>query len=78
MEYERIIVRLVDWLPPGASEFVVRTFDDGEYYFTIFLNQNASSERLIQAYDHALAHITAGDFDRDGDVQQIETVRHAS
>ena len=77
MEYERIIVRLVGWMPPGVTELVTKSCDGGEDYYTIFLNQNASQERIIKAYDHAIQHIEGKDFEEAGSVQQIETLRHA-
>lgn len=77
MEYEKIIIRLVDWMPPGVTELVVKSCDCGEDYFTIFLNQEASSERLLAAYDHAIKHIEKGDLSCSNDVQMIEAMRHA-
>lgn len=77
MEYERIVVRLVPWMPPGVNELVAKSCDGGEDYFTIFLNQNASQEKLIAAYNHAIRHIEGKDFEEAGSVQQIETLRHA-
>lgn len=77
MEYERIVVRLVGWMPPGVTEIVAKSCDGGEDYYTVFLDQKASQERLVAAYDHAIRHIEAGDLERGGNVQELELRRHA-
>lgn len=47
--------------------------EDGS--FTIFINRNLCEYKRIEAFHHALAHITNQDFEKF-DVQEIESAAH--
>lgn len=49
--------------------------EDGSY--TIFINSNLCEYKRIEAFHHALSHITHQDFEKY-DVQEIESAAHAS
>ena len=69
-----INVQLIDFGVTSINE-VVRHNDDDSY--TILLNSRQASNRLKDAYEHALGHIGRGECDiRDGLVQNIETIAH--
>ena len=69
-----VYVHLVDFGITSADE-VVRENSDGSY--TILLNSRQASNRLHEAYNHAMEHILSGDLDNDHlNVQKIESIRH--
>lgn len=72
-----IKVFLVDWLTSSVNEVVTCSCESDGDFFTIFLNRNLPDDKLIEAYNHALAHIESGDFYLRGNVNEIETERHA-
>lgn len=74
MEYIRI--HLID-LPPRIHGLTVYKFDDGDAFFTVFLNSRLSDEMIRAAYDHEIEHINAGDFDSMHPVDELEGIRHA-
>lgn len=61
---------LVD-LPAGVSEMVTPCLGG----YTIYIDSALTFEGRVKAYDHAMYHITHGDFDKT-DVQQIESKAH--
>ena len=66
-------VFLVDFRVPGR-EMVVPN-EDGSY--TILINAKLSQDGQIMAYQHAMNHISGGDFEKS-DVQIIEATAHGS
>lgn len=63
-------------LPCSIPAYVAeKTDSDGEYY-TIFLNNNCSEERIRKAVEHELKHITNDDFCSKCDIDTIEKERH--
>lgn len=68
-----IFVRYLD-MDVNVSEHIVQN-SDGSY--TIFLNSRLSRERLQEAYEHAVSHITNCDFEKT-DAQKIEYDAHFS
>lgn len=70
---------ILDNLPHSIGAFVV--CDGCDDFYTIVLNSRFSYEMQRQAYEHEMAHIINGDFNRDPygeeiDVSQIEKERH--
>lgn len=71
---QTINVQLLDFGVTSINELVRHNDDDS---YTILLNSRQASNRLKDAYKHALGHISNGECDtRDGLVQSIETVAH--
>ena len=68
-----IYIYLID-LPPCVNESVVSGIDS----FTVYINQNLSESKRLEAYNHAMKHIEMGHFDIscDKDVQEIEYEAH--
>lgn len=64
---------LVNFSTPG-KEMVVQN-EDGSY--TILINAKLSQDGQLKAYQHALNHISNGDFEKS-DVQNIELQTHES
>lgn len=60
-------------LPNTIKSFVVSTPDG---YFTICLNQNLSHAQNMKSYDHEVAHIMNGDYDKKCSVDIIEFRAH--
>lgn len=58
---------------PNLQKEMVVPNEDGS--FTILINAKHSTEQQAAAYDHAMEHIQAGDFQKK-DVQQIEHTAH--
>ena len=61
-------------LPSGVDEMVMPCLDG----YTVYINENLSKEKQIEAYNHALSHIRNGDFDYDNyeNVHTVETRAH--
>ena len=71
---EVINVQLVDFKITSSNE-LVRHNDDGSY--TVLLNSRQASNRLKDAYKHAIGHIERGECDERSDsVQNIEMKAH--
>ena len=68
-----INVQVFDFGITSSNEFV-RHNEDGSY--TICLNARQASNRLKDAYDHAMSHIKEGDFESDMSADEIESKRH--
>jgi len=68
-----INVQVFDFGITSSNEFV-RHNEDGSY--TICLNARQASNRLRDAYAHALDHIREGDFESDLTADEIESKRH--
>ncbi len=64
-------VYLINFPVPGRE--LVTENEDGSY--TILINARLSDKGRLQAYEHALRHIEAGDFE-GGSVQEIEARAH--
>ncbi len=62
-------------MDPLVREHVISN-PDGTY--TIFINDCLSHDRKLEAYAHALLHIKKGDFDRNIDVDAIESEAHCA
>lgn len=71
-----IKIFLVD-LPPRIHGLTVYKFDDGDAFYTIFLNSRLNDEMLRKTYDHEIEHINAGDFESMYPADQLEAIRHA-
>lgn len=65
-------VCLVDF-PCRGEEMVVPNEDNS---YTVIINSRLSKEKQMEAYMHAMRHITGNDFEKF-DVQQIESEAHA-
>ena len=65
-------VRLLPFHNPKFHEAVSEN-EDGSY--TVIINANMASNKVREAYDHALRHINGGDFEK-ADVQEIEHEAH--
>lgn len=63
-------------MPEGVKGFVIKTFDEGEDYYTIVLNPRYNREQNLRTYMHELDHIEGGDLDRHGNPGFIETLCH--
>lgn len=58
--------------PVPGKEMVIPN-DDGSY--TVFINSRLNWETQMDAYAHAMKHITGEDFKKES-VQEIETLAH--
>lgn len=58
--------------PNSGNEMVIKN-EDGSY--TILINAKLSNQGRIEAYEHALRHITNEDFEKEN-VQEIESATH--
>ena len=65
-------VYLLDFHSNKINEAVIPN-EDGTY--TILINARMASNKLLEAYKHALNHIKNNDFAKD-DVQSIESNAH--
>ena len=64
-------------MPSHVKGMVVKSFDDGEDYYTIVINSRLGREEQLEAYRHETRHLDQNDFDRTGwSVDSIEYVRH--
>jgi len=71
---EVINVQLVDFKITSSNELVRHNDDDS---YTILLNSRQASNRLKDAYKHAIGHIRRGECDeRNDSVQNIEFKAH--
>lgn len=52
-------------------------FDEGEYFYTIIINENLSEEAKFRTLRHEMAHIAHRDFESDMPIDEIERLRHA-
>lgn len=73
MEYIRVELRD---LPCTIRGFTVYCFDEGQIWYTIFINSHMSAEMQCNTYDHELSHIDNGDFDLMNEVSKVEYNRH--
>ena len=56
--------------------FVAKRFEDGEDYYTIYINSNIREEMQQETLKHELSHILNCDFESDSHVNEIECLRH--
>ena len=64
-------------LPSHVRGMVVKTFDNGEDFFTVCLNSRLSREEQQEVFLHEMEHLGAYDFDKlDMSVDTIEYIRH--
>lgn len=63
-------------LPVTIRGFTVYQFDDGQAYYTIFINSRLAAAAQLRAYDHEINHINKGDFDKMFTADWIEVLRH--
>lgn len=56
--------------------FVAKRFEDGENYYTIYINSNVNEEQQHKALLHELSHIFNCDFQSNCHVNEIECLRH--
>lgn len=61
-------------LPERIKGYVVRMFDDGEYFDTIVLNSRLNREQNVITYKHECWHIENGDFDSVLPVSVLEDI----
>ncbi len=74
MTNERIIY--LD-MPENIKGFVIKTFDEGEDYYSIVINPKFNWEQQEQTYRHELKHIEHDDLADYCDPNVIERLRHA-
>lgn len=75
MEYIRVII--VGWLPVTIHGLTAYCYDeDGQSYYTIFINDKLSDKMQCDAYDHEIRHIDNKDFHLMVPVEDLEAVRH--
>lgn len=60
-------------LPEGIDEVVMPCFDG----YTVYIDPSLSYHQQIEAYNHALRHISNHDFEKH-DLQEIEANAHKS
>ena len=58
-------------LPDGINEMVTPCADG----FTVYIDSDLDEAHRIRAYNHAIRHITRGDFEKE-DVGTIEAENH--
>ena len=63
-------------LPCEIKGFVTKRFEDGEDYYTIYINSNIREEMQQETLKHELSHISNCDFESDSHVYEIEYLRH--
>ena len=63
-------------LPCELKGFVTKRFEDGEDYYTIYINSNIREEMQQETLKHELSHISNCDFESDSHVNEIEYLRH--
>lgn len=68
-----INVHLVDFKVSSIYELVRHNEDDS---YTILLNSRQAHNKLEQAYNHAVRHIRNGDFEKRGNIQDLEHNAH--
>lgn len=74
---ERVQVVLIE-LPHTIRGLTVYYFDDdGEVYYTILINSHMSDKMQCATYDHEIAHIDNGDFEKMYSIDVLEDIRHA-
>lgn len=64
-------------MPPSVKGFVIKTFDDGEDYYTVVINPAYNWEQQVETYKHEVKHIELGDLEAYGDADDVELLRHA-
>lgn len=69
-----VYVYLIDMKTTKVTEAVTENAD-GSY--SIFLNSRFTRSRLIEAYRHAMSHISNCDFEKS-DANLIELMRHSA
>lgn len=69
---DNIYVYLREDLPVSVHEFVTPCLDG----YTIYINAKLDDAHQLRAYHHALEHIKNNDFEKEGDVQEIELRAH--
>lgn len=68
-------VIMVDY-PLDADGYAVESFDDdGQLFYTVFINARLNDERQRAAFYHEMLHIKGGDFGCDS-VDYLEEKRH--
>ena len=73
---EHIKIFIID-LPERIHGLTVRCFDVDGVFYTILINAKLSDQMQCDAYDHEIAHINNGDFDRMWSLDELEALRHA-
>ena len=63
-------------LPVTIRGFTVYCFDEGQAYYTIFINSRLTAAAQCRAYDHEIDHINKGDFDKMFTADLLEVLRH--
>lgn len=71
MNDRAIRIEYVD-LPFRVKGMTVRSYDDGEHWFTILLNAGLNREQQRAAYLHELSHIENDDFSSCRSADEIE------
>lgn len=74
MEYIKVFFVEMPLRIHGAT---IRSFDNGEHFYTILLNKNLSEAMQIAAFDHEMEHINNHDFDAMIPADTLEALRHA-
>ena len=67
------IYTYVTTLPPGVHEIVTPCFGG----YTVYIDERLDDGARIDAYQHALRHITGSDFEKTN-VQEIEEIAHSA
>ena len=74
MEYVKVIV--TGDLPVTVYGLTTYCFDEGQAYYTIFINAKLNAERQFETYKHEISHIDHNDFDHMTRVEDVESCRH--
>lgn len=59
-------------MPHGIKGFTVREDVDS---YDIFINPTYTYESQMETIEHELSHIKKGDFETDGNIQELEMMR---
>jgi len=65
-------------MPCSIHAVTAYCIDDGQAYFSVFVNSQLDVESQDKAIDHELIHISDGDFDKMTPIGDLESLRHYS
>ena len=74
MDNTRVVFQEMPSSIRGFSTYVID--NNGERFYTIFLNPIFSAEKLQETYIHELEHIKNGDYDCECDISLLEEESH--
>ena len=77
IDYSRINVRLLNLGDCGVNGFVTYVIgDDGDVYYTVFVNSELCEARRQKTLAHELEHIANGDFHSAIHASKLEYLAH--